>query len=409
MMKHLLGRGDAMVEYEESKEVAGGDHVRARRKLAARSDARPEILYYLAEDEDPKVRRAIAGNSATPRQADAALADDRDDEVRCELARKISRLAPDLSADAADKVARLTLQVLEKLAADQLPKVRRIVADEIKRCDNLPRGLIRRLALDAEIVVAAPVLEYSPLLSDRDLLEIISSDPIRGALAAISRRALLGDHVAEAIVEGDDDEAVTDLLRNQSAQIREETLDRIIDRAPPREAWHTPLVRRGELSVRAVARIATFVSLALLHALEERHDLPPDAIKEVRKVVRARIESGLAEGEPDMPDARADAQAAEANDEMLVDAITSGNTRFVKAALAAKAGLRPERIDRIIGSRNGKAVTALAWKAGFAMRTAVMIQLRVAGIPPDKVLNARDGVDYPLSGPDLDAHFQLIA
>ena len=408
MLKRLLNRGDTIVEYEQSKSVASGEDARSRRKLAGRADARPEILYYLAEDADAKVRRAIAANPSTPRQADAALADDADDEVRCELARKISRLAPDLSPDAADKVARLTLQVLDKLASDQLPRVRRIVAEEIKNCGNLPRALVRRLALDAEIVVAAPVLEYSPLLSDQDLLDIIASDPIRGALAAIARRQAVGGMVSQAIVETEDDDAVAVLLANPSAQIREETLDRVIEQAPPKEAWHTPLVRRGELSVRAVARIATFVSFALLRVLEERHDLPPDAIKEVRKVVRERIASGLAEGEDGGGggDAR---DAAQADDAAVTDAITGGDLRFVRRALAAKTGLAPERVERILGSRNGKAVTALTWKAGFSMRTAVMIQVRVAGIPPDKVMNARDGIDYPLSKDDLDAHFKLIA
>ena len=124
--------------------------------------------------------------------------------MRCELAQKIGRLAPSLPRDAADKLARLTLDVLEKLAVDQLPRVRQIVADEVKHCDNLLRGLIRRLAMDAELAVAGPVLEYSPLLSDTDLLEIIDSDPVRGALGAVARRAALGEAVCEAIAESDE-------------------------------------------------------------------------------------------------------------------------------------------------------------------------------------------------------------
>jgi hypothetical protein len=79
MLKRLLNRGPAIAEYETSKTVASGDDVRQRRKLATRGDARPEILYYLAEDEDTKVRRAVASNPTTPRQADLILADDRDD------------------------------------------------------------------------------------------------------------------------------------------------------------------------------------------------------------------------------------------------------------------------------------------------------------------------------------------
>lgn len=101
--------------------------------------------------------------------------------------------------------------------------------------------------------MATPVLEYSPLLSDEDLLEIIGRNPIRGTLAAIARRQNVSEPVTEAIVESPDRDAVTALLANPSAQIREETLDRIIDAAPDQEPWHTPLVHRGELSVRAIA------------------------------------------------------------------------------------------------------------------------------------------------------------
>jgi uncharacterized protein (DUF2336 family) len=409
MLKRLLNRGPAIAEYETSKTVASSEDVRQRRKLAARGDARPEILYYLAEDGDAGVRRAVAANPTTPRQADAVLADDKDVEVRCDLAQKIGRLAPGLPRETADKAARLTLEVLDKLAADQLPRVRRIVAEEIKHCDNLPRGLIRRLAMDAEILVAGPVLEYSPLLSDDDLIEILQSEPVQGALAAVARRAALGASLCETIAEVDDDEAIADLLANKGAQIREETLDRLIDRAPPKETWHTPLVRRGELSVRAVARVATFVSFALLRVMEERNDLPPDAIKEVRKAVRRRIENGVVEGDAAGAPAAGAPTAATADDDAIFEAINKGDQRFVRAALAAKAKVPPVKVDTILGSRSGKAITALAWKAGFSMRTAVLVQLRVAGIAPDKVLNARDGIDFPLSVQELEAHFRLIA
>ncbi|MEE8351224.1 MAG: hypothetical protein V3R37_03420 [Rhodospirillales bacterium] len=39
-----------------------------RRKLALSDDLKPEILYYLAEDSDAKVRKAVAQNPAAPRQ-----------------------------------------------------------------------------------------------------------------------------------------------------------------------------------------------------------------------------------------------------------------------------------------------------------------------------------------------------
>ena len=190
---------DIDLSYDESKSIARQGGAETRRKLAARRDVRPEILYYLAADELVEVRREIATNTHTPRQADHLLVDDVDDEVRCELARKIGRLAPNLSQEEQDQVYKLTFEILDKLAHDELPRVRQIVSEEIKRSDSIPRDIIRHLAQDVELVVSAPILEYSPLLGDRELLEIIESDPVRGALAIISSRAEVCQPVADAI------------------------------------------------------------------------------------------------------------------------------------------------------------------------------------------------------------------
>ncbi|MCZ6522561.1 MAG: hypothetical protein O7A68_01670, partial [Alphaproteobacteria bacterium] len=97
-MKRLLklpGAAAQPLDYEESKHLARSADVAARGALASRG-ARPEILYYLAEDASPEVRRGVAANPATPPQADVMLARDEDDEVRCDLARKIARLVPEL-------------------------------------------------------------------------------------------------------------------------------------------------------------------------------------------------------------------------------------------------------------------------------------------------------------------------
>lgn len=58
--------------------------------------------------------------------------------------------------------------------------------------------------------------------------------------------------------------------------------------------------------------------------------------------------------------------------------------------------------------RNAKAIVALAWKAGLAMRTAVQLQLRLARLPPPAVLNARGGTDYPLDEDEMRWQLELV-
>jgi len=88
-IKNLFSSKDTSLSYGQAKKLASDQNSDVRRELAERQDAKPEILYFLAEDPDPVVRREIAKNGSTPRQADAVLASDEDVEVRCCLAKKL--------------------------------------------------------------------------------------------------------------------------------------------------------------------------------------------------------------------------------------------------------------------------------------------------------------------------------
>lgn len=410
ILKRKDGTGGAPPSYEDAKKTARHQDTKVRKRLAAREDVKPEILYFLAEDESPAVRRIIAANVNTPRQADRLLAEDVDGEVRGDLALKIGRLVPHLSEKEKGSLQDLTLEIVELLANDQLPRVRQIIAEEIKHCGSVPRHIIKHLAQDIELIVCAPVLEYSPLLSDEDLLEIIDSGPVQGALSAISRRSPVNEPVADAVGASKDTAAIATLLANPSAQIREETLDSIIDDAPKEESWHIPLVGRPELSVRAVRRIASFVALALLRVLEERNDLPKEVAGEVRQAVGRRIKRSGVDGvmSADFDAAKAFAAGA-LDDESINAALDRGDRDFVAQALVLLADRPAVIVRKVLASQNARTVTALAWTAGLSMRTAIQIQLRIAKIPPSEVMNAKDGVDFPLTPEELKWHVDLFS
>ncbi len=392
--------------YEEARDYLAREEPEIKAALAKREDVRPEILYYLARDESPEIRRSIAANPSTPVKADALLVGDSDDEVRCELARKISRLLPDLDPGTRTRLREEMIALLERLAADQLPRVRQIIAEEIKQARNVPHHLVKQLAQDVELVVCAPILEYSPLLNDDDLREIIAGTTVSGALEAISRRAQVSEDVSDAIASTLDVPAVAALLANPSAQIREETLDRIIDQAEEIEAWHQPMVMRPELSIRAMRRIAGFVASSLVNVMIERHGIEDDFADELLKKVRERIASEpVAEPDPDHADPRKEIaelfDAGALDDTALGEALDQKRRRFVILALARLARIEAELVTTILDTKNGVVITALTWKAGLAMRTALRLQRELARVPPDKLVNARNGVDYPFTPEEM--------
>jgi uncharacterized protein (DUF2336 family) len=419
LIKRLFG-GSQPLTYEQAKELAGHKDEKVRATLAGRVDVRPEILYYLAEDASVEVRRRVAENESTPPQAHVLLARDGDEKVRGGLAAKIARLAPSLSAQEQDRLKRATYDALELLARDQITRVREILSEALKDVADAPPEVIRRLARDAELVVAGPVLQFSPVLTDEDLLEIIDANPARGALSAISRRAVVNVKVADAIAGSDDVDAIAVLLANPSAQIREETLDRLVERAPDFESWHRPLVQRPHLSSKAASRLARFVAANLLQQLAERRDLPPDAAEAVAVAVRKRLEdtdaaSGPAKGEAARADA-AEAAMARARslhaagqlDETTIDtALSSGDGAFVVAALALRAELPVEMVNKVVSTQSAKGVVAICWKAGLSAALAGQLQARLARLPASRVLQPRGG-QYPLTTDEMEWQLEFF-
>jgi uncharacterized protein (DUF2336 family) len=397
------------IDYDTQKTLAASAKSADRRRLAESTSARPEVLYYLASDKEPSVRAAVAANEATPVQADLLLARDRDASVRADLADKIARLAPGLSRETHERLRKLTDEVLQILVRDQVTRVRQVIAQTLKDVADAPPEIIRLLARDCELVVAGPVLECSPVLNDQDLLEIIARAPIAGALAAIARRPGLPEPVAAAIGASVDEAAIAALLANPSAQIREETLDRIVDRAGDVAAWHRPLIERPRLPSAIATKLAGFIADHLLRLLSERRDLDAATTAAVASVVKRRLGDGEAKGPAAGPVGAAASKAEDALsrarqlrtrgklDEAVVLAAAGNDRMFARAALAVLAELPLEVVDRVLAAHSPKGVTALAWKSGFAMRAAHKLQLQLGQIAPAAALKPRQDGGYPLS------------
>jgi len=400
------------ISYGEARELAAHDDASVRAALARRSDIRPEILYYLADDPSEDVRRAIAENETTPAHAHPILARDSSDDVRVGLARSLGDSVPDPSGDIAEKARQSTAEALDTLARDQITRVRQVLADTLKDVAHAPADVINLLARDSDIGVAGPVLEHSPVLTDDDLLRIITDVPADGGLDAISRRQGVGGDVADAIVATEQVSAIAELLSNDSAQIREQTLDTIIDRAPEHESWHEPLVKRPQLPPRGVTRLARFVADSLLDVLHRRQDFDDDTLSAVKEEVHRRLEGGVDDPaigagaeflDKDAPVELAGRlkQAGRLDTEIIVKALQASDFSFVIAALAVRSGLGERVVKRVCASRNAKGVVSLAWKAGLPMSVAVQLQQRLARIAPGDVLTSGDQPGYPLSDDEM--------
>lgn len=377
-----------------------------REELARRADADPDVLSFIAAEGTAAARRAVAANPRAPAQTDRLLADDEDGDVRAELARKIGRLLPDLSRKASDRVSELTLETLQCLAEDELPRVREILAEEVKDLACVPTTVIAKLARDIECV-AAPILEFSPLLSDADLIEIISSAQARYALSAIARRQALSASVSDAIANAMDIPSVAELLKNATARIRQKTLDKIIAQAERIREWHGPLVMRHDLSQRAIRRIASFVSAALIDELATRNGLDDSTRHTLKLKMQERLDADGNFGSA-VSVVAARHRAGTLDDRFVISAVQDGQRDIVLQALSLLAAVPTDVVDKILDSRLAKPVTALVWRAGLSMRVAFKIQTLLLHLPSAQLLPARGGVYFPLTDDEMRWHLSYF-
>ena len=311
---------------------------------------------------------------------------------------------PDLSREETLDLRAISIEFLEKLASDQAPRVRAILAEEIKLLDCVPKSIIDRLARDIDEIVAAPILEYSPLLSDADLIEIIAGATADRALNAVARRQPLSHEVSDAIVGTLDIPAVATLLANPRASIREQTLDKLVETAEHIDALHAPMTLRSDLSARTVRRLAAFVGTALLEVLTTRSGLDENT----RIFLNRRLRVRLRKDKDDSP-AAGDvthtvifaAQNGELSDEFMERIAEGGNKDAVIVALSRLTKVPPETVRRILDARSAKAIVALVWTAHLSMRVAFKIQSFVMKLTPRECLAARGGKGFPLTEEEM--------
>ncbi|MCD6074159.1 MAG: hypothetical protein K0Q70_1042 [Rhodospirillales bacterium] len=417
--------------YEKAREIAAKGSDEERRKLAEHEDLEPEILYYFATDKSVDVRKAVAINRGTPLQADRILAEDTDENVRIELANKIGRLVPELDSKENARLAEMVIEILEILARDEMPRVRAVIAEELKNADNVPKSLVLQLASDLEDIVAAPVLEYSPMLNQADLLELLARGMRTRKVIALARRRGIDEPVSDALVAKNDLHAIGALVANKAAKISVKAFDVIAEKAEMNKDWHNAMVYRDDLPLRTILRIATFVSAALMEALVSRNQQSKEHVEGLRKAVRERIERGDVPGlekvlnapqnapvnvfgaEPDetpgkpvgdpvVQRVKKDREMGVLSEAHLVRQLDKQDLEYVKAALIELSDLPSKAVNQMLGTRTAKAVLAISWKAGLSIKMAVRLQLDLAKVNRADVMRAGDDGGYPMSEADLD-------
>lgn len=399
----------AAFDYDGLKLAIKDDDPKVRVAVADDPAIPGEILYFLAEDGAAEVRRAVAGNPSAPNQADMLLSRDADYAVRCAVARKV--VGAGLGDAERSGLWRMGFTILETLACDQMVRVRRILTEAFKSEPDAPVEIVKRLARDNEREVAAPVLRNSPLLDEDDIIDIVRNNNSEWVHEAVAGRETVPAAVSEVLARSDSLPAVSTMIANDGAAIAEPVMQGIVGRAEEAPELHAPLVNRNSLSAELMVKLARFVAAPLLAVLQNRDGLDQATIAELGQVARDRGAAPKAEGRrKGLFRRRADGQKsapAEDSDGDKAPPECAPGVGVVED-LAARTGYPVAVVQRMVQSGSARSITALCWKAGVTMRFAVDVQRRIGKIPPQSLLYARAGVDFPLSEHEMTEQLALF-
>ncbi len=382
-----------------------------RVRLAARPSTPSTLLRVLAKDPSLTVRAAVAMNTAHAPGADRRLLADGDERIRALLARKMARLLPGLSRAGRTAAHAHVEHTLKVLAQDAAVRVRAALADALMLMPEAPRDIILRLARDADVTVSAPIARSSPLLSDADLIALLSSAAMHTGLAeTVAGRKNLGPTVADHIAAYADDPAIRILLQNESANIQDATLDALIKRAGAHPDWHEPLACRPKLPVGGMRTLSNIVAAHVLEVLLNRPDMPGTLAETLRTRFNNRLSQEPAPGTTFSPHNRHAGAIAIQNptEAALMQAAQSGNDQQVALLLAEASRVNIAVVKRAISLRSAKALISLSWKAGFSMQAAQAVQSALGRLDPRDILIPGQQGEYPMSADELGWQFGLL-
>ena len=245
--------------------------------------------------------------------------------------------------------------------------VREALAEHLKHCSFLPSALARTLAQDVESV-SLPVIRYSEVLSEADLLEIIAAGQTNKQIT-IAERDNLSTTLTDALIDTEHAAVVKTVVGNASADISEQGFQKVITTFAEDGEIHAKLVERPKLPVNVTERLIGLVSEELRQNLITHHELPPTMAEEIarlgheRSLVRVLLRDSRVGAIEDLVDRlRAKGKLTPT---LMLRALCEGDVHFFELAMARATDLPLEKARALLADKGSLGFRTIYPRAGL--------------------------------------------
>ena len=289
-----------------------------------------------------------------------------------------------------EKERRIAVEIFALLARDVERQVREALSEHIKRCSFLPRKIARDLADDVESV-ALPIIEFSKVLTDDDLIRIVRTGNAAKQMG-VAKREVVTVAVADVLVDTRNEEVVTALLSNPRAELSEELHHKVLDTLGSISAIQALLIGRPTLPLTVTDRLIRYVSTELREHLVSRHDFPRELADELSMHGQERALTRVLASERQVDEVERLVASLHADRKLtptlLLRALCEGDIHFFEASMAKMVGIPIENARTLIFDRGPGGLKQICEKSGLPRALIRAFQIAV-----DVVREAR--VEHP--------------
>lgn len=306
------------------------------------------------------------------------LLNDPSAENRKEAAVKIASTysAEDLTAE--ERV--IAEDILRHMAQDVEISIRAALAENLKEYAGLPHDIAMTMAMDVDSV-ALPVIRFSDVLCDEDLLEIVRTQGTE-KLTAVAQRPTVSEQVVDALVETGKEEVVATLVGNDGAVISDTTFEKVLDDFSGSDAVKTNMVHRQKLPIAVSERLVSLVSERLQAQLVSRHNLPPDLATDLIIQSRERATLGILGTNADILDVQALVSQLHENQRLtpsiILRALCLGDMEFFEVSVAVLAALPLGAARALIHDDGALGLPAIMERAGLPETLKPVFKIAIA-------------------------------
>jgi len=291
-----------------------------------------------------------------------------------------SKVSEQFSAgNLSDEERKIAEEIFKIMVKDAEVRVREALSESLKSSDSIPHDVAVTLANDVK-EVSMPMLEFSEVLTDEDLVEIIKSQD-SDAQQAIASRSNVSANLADTIVENTSDaEVVATLMKNDGAELQEDTMDKVLDKYGDDERVNVPMAQRAQLPLKVTERLVNLVSEQVRDHLVTHHEMSSDMVMDLFFNARERATANLihdgTKAEMDFGDFVEQLHSnGRLTETLIFRALCLGDVIFFEAALAKLADIPIGNAYQLIHDRGDLGLKAIYEKCEFSPDSLPVIQV----------------------------------